>query len=99
MRIGIDLGGTKTEAVALSDKGREIARKRISTPRGDYEGTIQILVELVAYLEKEAGEIGSVGIGIPGTFSPKTGLVKNANSNCLIGRLLARSIRVGNRCI
>ena len=92
MRIGIDLGGTKTEAVALSDKGREIARKRISTPRGDYEGAIRILVELVAYLEKETGETGSVGIGIPGTFSPKTGLVKNANSTWLIGKPFNRDV-------
>ena len=77
LRIGVDLGGTKIEAVALDAHGREVFRKRVSTPRGDYEGTVKAIAGLV----KEAGE-GSVGIGIPGAMSGE--VVKNANSNWLI---------------
>jgi fructokinase len=80
-RIGIDLGGTKIEALALDEHGREVFRKRISTPQDRYEST----VEAVAALVREAGA-GTVGIGIPGALSPVTGLVKNANSTRLIGK-------------
>jgi fructokinase len=80
-RIGIDLGGTKIEALALDEHGREVFRKRIPTPQDRYEST----VEAVAALVREAGA-GTVGIGIPGALSPVTGLVKNANSTRLIGK-------------
>ena len=80
-RIGIDLGGTKIEALALDEHGREVFRKRIPTPQDRYEST----VEAVAGLVREAGA-GTVGIGIPGALSPVTGLVKNANSTRLIGK-------------
>ena len=92
MRIGIDLGGTKIEGVALADGGRELARRRAAAPRGSYDGTIRAVVDLVAAIENEAGARGSVGIGIPGTISPATGLVKNANSTWLIGHALDRDL-------
>src|SRR3989440_12509955 len=86
MRIGIDLGGTKIEAIAL-DGQREVFRKRIASPRGDYAATIAAVVSLV----KDAGN-GTVGIGIPGALSRATGLVKNANSTWLIGRPLKQDL-------
>lgn len=104
MRIGIDLGGTKIEGVALGGSGEELARRRIPTPREDYEGTLDAIASLVAFLEGRAGARGSVGVGIPGALSPATGFVKNANSTWLIGRpfdedlsrLLGREVRVEN---
>jgi len=81
-RIGIDLGGTKIEAIAL-EGSREVFRKRIAAPRGSYEATISAVASLVG----EIGE-GSLGIGIPGALSRVTGLVKNANSSWLIGKPL-----------
>ena len=92
MRIGIDLGGTKIEALALDDKGTELARHRVDTPRDDYQGTIMAMVELVRRLESETGRRGTVGAGIPGTISSITGLVKNANSTWLNGRPLDRDL-------
>ncbi len=97
LRIGIDLGGTKIEAIALDQGGREVFRKRVPTPRGDYGGTISAIAQLVA----EAGQ-GSVGIGIPGAMQGP--LVKNANSHWLIGRPLkadleravGREVRIEN---
>ncbi len=91
LRIGIDLGGTKIEGAALSGT-REVARLRVATPRGDYDGTLAAIVQLVAELERLAGARGSVGIGIPGTVAPATGIVKNANSVWLIGRALQRDL-------
>ena len=88
MRIGVDLGGTKIEAIALGADHAELARRRVQTPRGDYDATLRTIVDLVADLERQTGERGSVGVGIPGTISPATGLVKNANSTWLIGRAL-----------
>ena len=104
MRIGIDIGGTKIEAIALNNQGEELVRKRVSTPRGDYEGTIRTMVQLISSLEMQTGETGSVGIGIPGILSPKTGLMKNANSTWLIGKpfnqdvmqALSREVRFAN---
>ena len=90
MRIGVDLGGTKIEALALDPSGREVFRKRVATPRNDYGATIDAVRALV----EEAGE-GSVGIGIPGALSRVTGLVKNANSTCLIGHDLKRDLETG----
>ena len=87
MRIGIDLGGTKIEALALDGAGREVFRKRVPTPRGDYAATLDAVIALV----REIGE-GTVGVGIPGALSHATGLVKNANSTCLIGRPLRQDL-------
>jgi fructokinase len=103
MRLGIDLGGTKIEGVAL-DGSREVVRLRVATPRDDYDATLAAIVGLVIDLERAAGATGTVGVGIPGTVSPATGLVKNANSVWLIGRplpedlrrLLGRDVRIAN---
>ncbi len=86
-RIGIDLGGTKIEIIALDGSGAECYRRRIPTPREDYDGTLSALATLVAETEAAVGP-GTVGIGMPGTISPATGLVKNANSTWLNGRPL-----------
>ena len=90
-RIGIDLGGTKIEAIALSASGTAIVRQRVSTPRA-YEGSLGAIVGLVRSIEAATGEGGTVGIGIPGTIVPATGLVKNANSVWLNGRPLGRDL-------
>ena len=91
MRIGIDLGGTKIEAIAI-DGGNELLRRRMSAPRGDYEATVAAVRDLVAAIERDLGGTGTVGIGIPGAISAVTGLVKNANSTWLIGRPLDRDL-------
>jgi len=91
MRIGIDLGGTKIEGIVL-DGSREVARLRRATPRGDYEATLAAIRSLVGDLDQAAGDRATIGLGIPGTFSPATGLVKNANSVWLIGRPLQRDL-------
>jgi fructokinase len=88
MRIGIDLGGTKIEAIALGDAGETRFRQRVPTPRDDYDGTVRAIGTLVAAAERATARRGSVGIGMPGTISPATGLVKNANSVWLNGRPL-----------
>lgn len=88
VRIGIDWGGTKIEALAMDAEGRELRRVRIPTPRHDYEGSIRAAAELVAAIEREVGSTGPIGVGIPGTVVPATGLVKNANSTWLNGRPL-----------
>jgi fructokinase len=103
VRIGIDLGGTKIEGIVL-DGSREVARMRVETPRDDYPATVDAVAALVERLESRAGSSASVGVGIPGTLSPVTGLVKNANSVWLIGRplladlerRLGREVRVAN---
>src|SRR6266700_5444548 len=92
IRIGIDLGGTKIEAAALGLDGSIRYRRRVPTPARDYPGTIEAIRDLVEALERELGERGTVGIGIPGALSPTTGLVKNANSTCLIGHPLDRDL-------
>ncbi|MBL8485950.1 MAG: ROK family protein [Rhodocyclaceae bacterium] len=104
MRLGVDLGGTKTEIVALADDGTGLWRHRVPTPRDDYPGTVATVAALVAEAERELGRRGSVGIGIPGAESLVTGLVKNANSTWLIGRplradleaALGRPVRLAN---
>jgi len=98
------LGGTKIEALALDNAGKELFRKRIQTPQGNYDGTVGAVVDLVAEIEVKLGHKGRVGVGIPGALSRVTGLVKNANSTCLIGRdlkgdlekALEREIRLAN---
>jgi fructokinase len=103
MQIGIDLGGTKTEAIALASDSVVAARRRVPTPR-EYEGTLDAIVRLVGELESETGRNGTVGVGIPGVVTRATGLVKNANSTWLNGRSLqtdlesrlARPVRVAN---
>jgi fructokinase len=92
MRIGVDLGGTKIEAVALDDRGGVLARQRVPTPQQDYDATVGAMAALVATIEKETGERGTVGVGMPGSLSPATGLVKNANSTWLIGQPLDRDL-------
>jgi fructokinase len=87
-RIGVDLGGTKTEAVALNRDGAALVRQRVPSPQGDYDATIRNIRDLVIATEGKAGGRGSVGVAIPGTISPSTGLVKNANSTWLIGHTL-----------
>jgi len=91
MRLGLDLGGTKIEIIAL-DKGREMLRERIATPLSSYDDTIRAMRDLVRSTETKLGERGSVGVAIPGALSPITGLVKNANSTRLIGHPLDRDL-------
>jgi len=86
MRIGIDLGGTKIAACLLDDSGHEVERPRVSTPRGDYEATLAAIVQFVEHLDAVARCECPVGIGYPGSVSPRTGLHRNANSTCLNGR-------------
>jgi fructokinase len=92
MRIGIDMGGTKIEGVALTEEGDEAARLRVATPRGDYDATLATIVRVVHDLEAEVGARATVGVGIPGAISPATGLVKNSNSTRTIGRPLDRDL-------
>lgn len=104
MRIGIDLGGTKIEALALGDDGQPLHRERLPTPRHDYDGTLAAIAELVRRCEVVTGTTGTVGVGMPGAISPATGLVKNANSTWLNGqpfsedlqRVLDRPVRFAN---
>src|SRR3954449_2273994 len=92
MRIGIDWGGTKIEAIALNDAGAVLARKRIATPQHDYQACIAAAAQLVREIETALGGVGTLGIGIPGAISPATGLVKNANSVWLNGRPLDKDM-------
>ena len=104
MRIGIDLGGTKTEVIALADDGKQLFRHRLPTPKNDYQQTIGTIVELVRLAEEATGERGTVGLGIPGSISPYTRVVKNANSTWLNGQpfdkdlsdALQREVRLAN---
>lgn len=104
IRLGIDLGGTKIEIVALGQKGEEILRRRVPTPTGDYGAILRVIGGLVRDAEEELGETGTVGIGTPGSLSGKTGLLRNSNSQCLndrpllddLIRLLKRPIRMSN---
>ena len=109
VRIGVDLGGTKLEAIALSEDGETLFRKRAPTPQGDYAGTVAAVAALVERLEREllpGPERGTlpVGVGTPGAVSPATGLLKNSNSVCLNGRpleadlarALGRPVRLAN---
>jgi fructokinase len=104
LRIGIDLGGTKTEGIVLDADGSELIRERVPTPGGNYRGTLIAVHELVLRLESRAGGPCTVGIGLPGSVSRATARVKNSNSTCLNGQplyhdledLLGRSLRFAN---
>ena len=104
IRFGIDLGGTKIELIALDGGGKELFRKRVPTPQGDYGATVRTAVSLVLEAEKELKTKATLGVGIPGSQSRVTGLIKNANSTCLIGhdlkgdleRALGREVRIEN---
>jgi predicted NBD/HSP70 family sugar kinase len=104
MLIGIDLGGTKIEGIAMSDNGEELFRERVATPAGDYQATLQTISELVNLIETTLNEKGSVGVCTPGAISPATGLLKNSNSVCMnakpvygdLSRVLNRDISIAN---
>ncbi|MEJ2059254.1 MAG: ROK family protein [Gammaproteobacteria bacterium] len=103
-RLGIDLGGTKIEIIALDHQGQEHLRRRVDTPQNDYRGTLQAVVDLIHGVEAELGAQGTVGLGTPGAISPPTGLLKNSNSVCLNGHpfktdleaLFGREVRMAN---
>jgi fructokinase len=92
MRIGLDIGGTKIEGILLDGSGREAARQRIATPRGDYDATIAAVATLAHALLSHAGGAASIGVAMPGALSPATGLIKNANSTWLNGRPFDRDL-------
>src|SRR5690554_1566777 len=104
VRLGIDVGGTKIEIIALDDQGTPLLRQRIASPSHDYQLMLQAILELIRHTEAQLGSPGTVGLGIPGTLSPDHGRVKNANSVCLIGqdlkgdleRALDRPVRIAN---
>ena len=104
MKLGIDLGGTKIEIIALDDEGGELLRRRVATPQGDYSGTLRAIADLVRQAEASLGQPGTVGIGTPGAISRATGLLKNSNSVHLNGQpivqdlesLLQRKLRISN---
>src|SRR5947208_16349225 len=86
IRIGVDLGGTRIKFMALEQDGKELHRHRIATPRFDYEGTVRAVAEAACGIEKELGRSATVGMGIPGTVSTKTGLGKKAKSTLPNGK-------------
>jgi fructokinase len=92
LRIGVDLGGTKTEAIALGATGDVLRRARIPTPRDDYDATVAAIAGLVEGLEVGLGQRATVGVGTPGAISPATGTIKNANSTWLNGRPLREDL-------
>ena len=94
MRLGIDLGGTKIEIIVLGNGGEVLLRDRVATPQGDYKATLDAVAGLVATTEARVGADGTVGVGIPGAESLGSGLIKNANSTCLIGKPLKRDLQV-----
>lgn len=104
IRIGIDLGGTKIEGIALDEAGNELLRHRVATPEGNYAASLQAIVDLVLYIENKTAAADSIGIGTPGAISPATGLLRNSNSVCLNGqplqadlqKLLKRDISLAN---
>jgi fructokinase len=104
MRLGIDLGGTKIAGVVLADDGKTVWEARVATPRGNYDETLEAIAGLVDEGERASGARCTVGIGMPGTISPATGVVKNANSTWLNGRALqvdlarrlGRDVRLSN---
>ncbi len=98
MQLGIDLGGTKTEVIVLDD-GKEVFRHRVASARDDYEASIRTIKDLVLYAEEQMGKQCSLGMGMPGTISPVSGRVKNANSTWLNGRSFDKdlSLAIGRK--
>jgi len=104
MRIGVDLGGTKIEAIALDAEGNELVRERVATPQGKYQEILQAVAALVEQIEQSTGQTGSIGIGTPGALSPATGMLRNSNTVVLnqmpvkqdLETLLGRDIRISN---
>ncbi|VAW66289.1 Cryptic sugar kinase Mak [hydrothermal vent metagenome] len=104
MKIGIDLGGTKIECIALDEQGSELFRHRVATPCGDYSGTLKAIGKLVRVAENTMAETGTVGVGAPGALSPESGLLRNSNSICMNGervkddlqKILNRDVRISN---
>ena len=104
IKLGVDLGGTKIEIIALDERGVELVRHRVPTPQGDYQATINAIVDLVTRTETDLVEQGTVGIGAPGAISKATGLLKNSNSICLnnqpllqdLEAALQRPVRISN---
>jgi predicted NBD/HSP70 family sugar kinase len=104
VRIGIDLGGTKIEAIALASDGTVLDRRRVDTPQGDYQATLRAIVNLVDAVESHTRQRGSIGVATPGALSPFTGLLRNSNSVCLnnqpfdndLSSALGRPIRIAN---
>lgn len=92
LRIGIDLGGTKIAAIALDGDGTTLASRRMATPKGDYSATIEAIADLIDSLERQVGRQGTIGVGIPGSLSPATGRVRNANSTWLNGHPFDRDL-------
>jgi fructokinase len=97
MFIGIDWGGTKIEGIALTEAGQELIRLRADTPRHDYRGCIRRIAELVERIERETGQTGTVGIGIPGSLEPKSRLGKGASSTWLLGQPVEQDLRAALR--
>ncbi|PLA74745.1 transcriptional regulator [Hydrogenovibrio sp. SC-1] len=93
MKVGIDLGGTKIEVAVLDDENQLVFRQRVATPQGDYEATCGAIVGLVRQVQQQFGHFSGLGVAIPGAISKKTGLIKNANSTCLIGRDLQADLQ------
>ncbi|MDX6750326.1 ROK family protein [Geminicoccaceae bacterium 1502E] len=94
LAIGVDLGGTKIEVLALDEGGRELLRRRRPTPRGSYERTLEAIAALVHEAERELGRHATVGVGHPGALSPASGRLRNANATWLNGRALDRDLEV-----
>jgi fructokinase len=92
MRVGVDLGGTKIEVIALDEGGATMLRRRVPTPTGDYVGIVRAIVDLVHSVERELGREGMVGVASPGAISTRTGLLKNSNSTALNGKPLDRDL-------
>jgi fructokinase len=92
MRVGVDVGGTKIEVIALDENGATLLRRRVPTPTGDYVGIVHAIVDLVLSVERELGRQGMVGVASPGAISPRTGLLKNSNSTALNGKRLDRDL-------
>jgi len=92
MRIGIDLGGTKTEVIVLDARGEALMRERRATPAGDYAATLDCIAELVRHARARTGPAASIGIATPGAISRRTGLIKNSNSTVLNGKPLQRDL-------
>jgi fructokinase len=104
LRIGLDLGGSKTEIAAFDAAGTELLRRRVPTPAGDYAATLELVARLVDDAECQLGSAATVGIGTPGALSPSTSLMRNSNSTCLnqkpfridVQRVLGREVRLAN---